>query len=793
MKKFYLLMVLMLTTITSVFAQEPTFALEGTTDADATWYYIQFDSSSMVLTATADEDKAHTSLLSPKEGEKEAMLWRFIGNKDEFKLKNKVGLYLGFNSSSNRFTKAESSSETFKLYDDNQKAGFFQIKVNGATQNRSMNQAGDIKIGMEIGYYNDGNANNYLRFVPETKVMGEFVKPTLLPEFDPNAETWYQILFVGGKVSAVTMEGGEGENLLQKRQDFGTDNNAQLWQFVGTKENNIKLYNKNGRYIFLRGDGAFGAITTPDPIATFSLIDYAGTKAKNAYQLKLNSNPAHGLNAKGGIQNGKFVGHWNINNEGNALRFLKVSTAAPIQKNCLDETAVDEDGNNLDALNYEEAFYDLTSPFILVGKGQHHGATWVGDKITVDFSDNDPDECTFKLDKWTLKSLTVAQNGELEDILATRTFTVKGDYTILFELEEKAPEKINQVIVNFATDDAEAGDTPLTIDFVNPENGATTLNLSTLSALKNIYTNTEYTLKATANEGYEIVGFILNGNLENGSSLTFTATKSMTLKVKYKKVELIKVTLADKSTIEGGRLLFESPFNGRDLEHSFAKNTEITLTSETEEGYELNQVLVNGTDVYQEGEAIKFIVTKEVEVKPVYKKVKVIKNFDFYLEPMKGGTIKVVGYDKNLTKHNDHYSANLECDKEYTLEVTPVEGYEVKSIIDRDGNNLTESKKFTPTALGNLYLTVKFEKKTTTAVEGLEGVSYQVYPNPAVNFVELRGFAPNAEVRLIALTGKTVLSTKTNIEGSATLNVSELARGLYLVRSDKLVVKLQVR
>ncbi len=68
-----------------------------------------------------------------------------------------------------------------------------------------------------------------------------------------------------------------------------------------------------------------------------------------------------------------------------------------------------------------------------------------------------------------------------------------------------------------------------------------------------------------------------------------------------------------------------------------------------------------------------------------------------------------------------------------------------------------------------------------------------VYPNPATEYVIIKGLSAQAQVRIINITGKTVRVAKVGFDGMIKINVENLAKGLYIVRSGKAVAKLQVR
>ncbi len=85
-------------------------------------------------------------------------------------------------------------------------------------------------------------------------------------------------------------------------------------------------------------------------------------------------------------------------------------------------------------------------------------------------------------------------------------------------------------------------------------------------------------------------------------------------------------------------------------------------------------------------------------------------------------------------------------------------------------------------------------KPEPTAIEGLDGVgAFACYPNPATDFVSLKGLEPQAEVGLYSMAGVCVLRGKADASGSLDLDVRQLAEGLYLVKTASRTMKLEVK
>ncbi len=205
-----------------------------------------------------------------------------------------------------------------------------------------------------------------------------------------------------------------------------------------------------------------------------------------------------------------------------------------------------------------------------------------------------------------------------------------------------------------------------------------------------------------------------------------------------------------------------------DLRYLVVKGTEVEVKVTPEAGYELISI----------SPSAKFKVKKNTTFVKLRFKSLVAKKV-ITIPEVENGTITLEGINSG---------DQVEVGKKVKVTVTPKEGYELETLTV-GGVDIKETKEFT--VGDNNDIVVKF--KTTSAVEGLDAVLVSVYPNPATDFVHLRGLTPNAKVRLLSLTGQTVLTTQAGFDGSATFNVNKLAKGLYLVRSNKTVVKVQVR
>ena len=194
----------------------PTFSTE---DAPV-WYYIQFKTGGNLL--NAPEAKANLKTISV--GDRSATTqWMLVGNAESFYLKNANGDYVGWSGS--RFTATtEGSKATLKISESTHDAGYYDIQRTG--QSNGMNQWGGTNAGVELGEYSSGS-NNSLLFVSCTSVSSP-----ALPLFSTeDAPEWYMIQFTAG--GAVLSDQGADKQVITAAKAI---TEANLWQFVGTKE-----------------------------------------------------------------------------------------------------------------------------------------------------------------------------------------------------------------------------------------------------------------------------------------------------------------------------------------------------------------------------------------------------------------------------------------------------------------------------------------------------------------------------------------------------------------------------
>ncbi len=350
---------------------------------------------------------------------------------------------------------------------------------------------------------------------------------------------------------------------------------------------------------------------------------------------------------------------------------------------------------------------------------------------------------------------------------------------------------------------------------------------------------TELSLTVNVTEGYELISLKVGGT-DVKDSKKFTVAVDNTIEAVFQK----KTYSLTAPTTEGGKLSFTNVEAGQKVEYG----TEVAVSVVPEEGYELVSLTAGGKDIK---EAKSFVVGDNNEILAVFKKktyklslpeateegsvefegnITAEKEVEYGTEvslkilPKKGYELKTltvggkdISQDKKFTVGDDNTILVSFAEKFYTLVAPKVDGGKIEFLGIEEGAKLkmgqkvrikvTPNKGYTLDKLtaggkdiSSDYIltvdednTIELAFRKVTAIESLDGISFAVYPNPATELIKLEGLNANAQVQIISISGKLMLSAKADFVGSLQINVSHLPKGLYLVRSGKAVVKLQLR
>ncbi len=274
---------------------------------------------------------------------------------------------------------------------------------------------------------------------------------------------------------------------------------------------------------------------------------------------------------------------------------------------------------------------------------------------------------------------------------------------------------------------------------------------------------TEVELRATPSEGYELATLTHN-DIDIKSTQRFVLGKQNVIVVSFTKQMIALPAL----TAENGTLTYV----GHQAGDKLAYGTEIKLRVTPSEGYELATFTHNGVDIKS---TKRFVLGKQNVIVASFAKEMIA----LPALTAENGTLIYVGHQ---------VGDKLAYGTEVELRATPSEGYELATLTHND-IDIKSIKRF---VLGKQNVIVASFAKITALGELKKG-DVQVFPNPARDYIKLKGFTPNEVVYLLTINGKRVLEGKVSSDGSARLNVSNLARGFYFIYSRTYTMKLELR
>jgi len=102
----------------------------------------------------------------------------------------------------------------------------------------------------------------------------------------------------------------------------------------------------------------------------------------------------------------------------------------------------------------------------------------------------------------------------------------------------------------------------------------------------------------------------------------------------------------------------------------------------------------------------------------------------------------------------------------------------------------SELFSFTEEEHNSASYTVDFCADTSSNVTNINIHTFKIYPNPAGNYINISNIISNKniQVNIINITGKAIISTCIN-KNKSTINISNLKKGIYLIRIEEQVFK----
>lgn len=132
---------------------------ELSTEDNPVWYRVQFKTGSAFLTDKGNGAELQTAAGSSSDAQK----WQLIGNKDNFKMKSKIGRYVNWNGS--KYTASKTAGVALKIVQSTNASATDCWEIQRASGSQSMNQWGGAGAGKTLGEWTLGDANNPLSFV----------------------------------------------------------------------------------------------------------------------------------------------------------------------------------------------------------------------------------------------------------------------------------------------------------------------------------------------------------------------------------------------------------------------------------------------------------------------------------------------------------------------------------------------------------------------------------------------------------------------------------------------------
>ena len=207
---------------------------------------------------------------------------------------------------------------------------------------------------------------------------------------------------------------------------------------------------------------------------------------------------------------------------------------------------------------------------------------------------------------------------------------------------------------------------------------------------------TELTVVVTPADGYKLTKLTANGQ-DILETKCFKVTENTRVEATFT-LQAYNVT-----PIKVGEGTFY--ISGADNLDAVTPGTELTITADPAEGYELTKLTANDKNVL---DTKKVVVNEDMTIRAIFSK----KTFKVSLEPRGKGTIKAVGADDlNAVPYGT----------ELTIVATPDEGSELTSLI-AGGINITETKKVTikkETTIEAVFTTHSFAVTLTKEGEGM--------------------------------------------------------------------------
>ena len=285
-------------------ALPPTYASE----ASPVWHNIVFSNSGNILR----DNGADNNVTTVTAEENDACMWNIVGTREQFYLVSKLGNYLAYDATNNRYkTTSDKAQKTALTLKENVK-GSWEIMRKGAKKSMSELNA-SRSVGNEVADAKIKGTGNQVIFNDLTPAP---VDPDIFSTEEEPA--YYQVVFQNG--SWALTDKGAGNKVLTAAKADGAD---QLWQLVGTPEA-FYIKSKNGNYLANKTENGTIFYYTTDATADKTMFNTFKTGNSNysgAYEIQ-REGATQCMNMYQGAGANKKISEWNVGDGGNPVKFI---------------------------------------------------------------------------------------------------------------------------------------------------------------------------------------------------------------------------------------------------------------------------------------------------------------------------------------------------------------------------------------------------------------------------------------------------------------------------------------
>lgn len=233
----------------------------------------------------------------------------------------------------------------------------------------------------------------------------------------------------------------------------------------------------------------------------------------------------------------------------------------------------------------------------------------------------------------------------------------------------------------------------------------------------------------------------------------------------HESIKTFKVTLLPA---ENGRLAVTDLVNLS----SVPEESTIYIQAIPDKGYELVSLTANGEDILKTKEVK---VTSDIEIKAIFKK----QVFKVELQSNEHGTIEVSG-EQDLS--SVLYGTKLK------IMAKPNEDCKLTSLTAND-NDILESMEVVIEENTIIKAVFSFFE----SFQNVELDQVKVYPNPTKDYVYVSNLKAGEHIYLFDMNGRLIKAIEIVADGVAKVDVSMLSTGSYLIKTNKSIVRFDIR